>query len=70
LVFIRGFTGILAAGVFSRDTIFDIHLSNRVSILAGVSATLIYGAALLALAIWASGGLRQFKDKYVLFSSE
>jgi len=37
---------------------------GRPGILAGVSATLIYGAALLAVAIWASGGLRQFREKY------
>ncbi len=38
--------------------------SGRPGILTGVSATLIYGAALLAVAIWASGGFRQFRDKY------
>jgi O-antigen/teichoic acid export membrane protein len=37
--------------------------SVRPSILSGVSATLIYAAALLVVAIWASGGLRQLKDK-------
>jgi len=38
--------------------------------LRGVSATLIYAAVLLALIIRASGGLRQFKDKYLLLWSE
>jgi len=37
--------------------------SGRPSILSGLSATLIYAVALLAVAIWASGGLRQLKDK-------
>jgi O-antigen/teichoic acid export membrane protein len=37
--------------------------SGRPGILAGISATLIYAAALLTVAIWASGGLRQLKDK-------
>ncbi len=44
--------------------------SGRPGILTGVSATLIYGAALLAVAIWASGGLRQFRDKYRPLLSE
>jgi len=45
-------------------------LNGRPSILIGVSATLIYGAALLAVAIWASGGPRHFRDKYRLLLSE
>ena len=44
--------------------------SGLPGILRGVSATLIYGAALLAVAIWASGGLRQFRDKYRPLLSE
>ncbi len=44
--------------------------SGRPGILTGVSATLIYGAALLAVAIWASGGFRQFRDKYRPLLSE
>ncbi|HKV64642.1 MAG TPA: flippase [Candidatus Acidoferrum sp.] len=44
--------------------------SGPPSILAAVSATLIYAAALFAVAIWASGGLRQFKDKYRPLLSE
>jgi O-antigen/teichoic acid export membrane protein len=39
--------------------------TNRVGILAGVSATLIYAAALMALTIWVSGGLRQFRAKFL-----
>jgi len=42
----------------------------RPDILTGFSATLIYGAALLAVAVWASGGLRQFRDKYRPLLSE
>jgi O-antigen/teichoic acid export membrane protein len=37
---------------------------------AAVSATLVYGAALLALTILASGGIRQFRNKYRLLWSE
>jgi len=44
--------------------------SGLPGIIRGVSATLIYGAALLAVAIWASGGLRQFRDKYRPLLSE
>jgi O-antigen/teichoic acid export membrane protein len=44
--------------------------TSRVGILTGFSATLIYMIALIALAIWASGGLRQFKEKYFVLLSE
>jgi hypothetical protein len=44
--------------------------ANRVGILTGFSATLIYVAALIALTIWACGGLRQFKEKYFVLLSE
>ncbi len=44
--------------------------TGRPGFLTGVSSTLIYGAALLAVAIWASGGLRQFRDKYRPLLSE
>ena len=44
--------------------------ANRVGILAGFCATLIYVAALIALTIWACGGLRQFKEKYFVLLSE
>jgi O-antigen/teichoic acid export membrane protein len=39
-------------------------------ILAGVSATVIYGAALLALSILACGGIRQFKARFPYAWSE
>ena len=39
--------------------------TGRAGLVTGVSATLIYSGALLALAIWASGGIRQFKDKFL-----
>lgn len=38
---------------------------GRAGFSIGVTATLIYAGALLALAIWMAGGLRQFKDKYL-----
>jgi O-antigen/teichoic acid export membrane protein len=44
--------------------------TSGVGILTGFSATLIYVIALIALAIWASGGLRQFKEKYFVLLSE
>jgi len=44
--------------------------TGRPGILTGVSATLIYGAALFAVAIWTSGGFRQFRDKYRPLLSE
>lgn len=43
---------------------------GRSGLLIGVSATLIYGAALFGLAVWASGGLRQFREKYRPLLSE
>jgi|SRR5215469_538516 len=43
---------------------------GRLGLLTGVSATLIYGAALFGLAVWASGGLRQFLEKYRPLLSE
>ena len=39
---------------------------TRVDILTGFSATLVYLAVLAVLAVWASGGLRQFKEKYLM----
>jgi len=39
--------------------------SGRTNVLTGLSATFIYAVVLLAFAIWASGGLRKFKDKYL-----
>jgi O-antigen/teichoic acid export membrane protein len=45
-------------------TAYLLFSSTQTGILRGVSATGIYSAALIVLAIWASGGLRQFKEKY------
>jgi O-antigen/teichoic acid export membrane protein len=45
-------------------------LAGHPGILTGLSATLIYAAALLVVAIWASGGVRQFRDKYRPLLSE
>jgi hypothetical protein len=39
---------------------------TRVDLLTGFSATLVYLAVLGVLAVWASGGVRQFKEKYLL----
>lgn len=39
---------------------------TRVDLLTGFSATLVYLAVLVVLAVWASGGVRQFKEKYLL----
>jgi O-antigen/teichoic acid export membrane protein len=44
--------------------------ASSVSLLTGFSATLVYVAVLLALAVCASGGFRQFKDKYSSLVSE
>jgi len=38
--------------------------SSQAGILRSVSATAVYSASLIVLSIWASGGLRQFKEKY------
>ncbi|HVH72996.1 MAG TPA: polysaccharide biosynthesis C-terminal domain-containing protein, partial [Candidatus Dormibacteraeota bacterium] len=43
---------------------------GQASLLSGLPATLIYGAALFGLAVWASGGLRQFREKYRPLLSE
>jgi O-antigen/teichoic acid export membrane protein len=51
-------------------TVYLALATNRADILAGVWATLIYGASLLALAIWTSGGPRQFRNKYLPMLSE
>jgi O-antigen/teichoic acid export membrane protein len=45
-------------------------LTSRVGVLTGISATLIYGVVLLVLAIGASGGYRQFREKYLPLHSE
>lgn len=40
--------------------------TNQAGILKGISATAIYFAALIVLTIWTSGGVRQFREKYLL----
>ncbi len=44
--------------------------TNQTGWLRGISATLIYIGALLALSIWVSGGPRQFKEKYLVLLSQ
>jgi O-antigen/teichoic acid export membrane protein len=44
--------------------------SGRFGLLTGISATAIYSGALLVLSIWVSGGVRQFKEKYLVLLSE
>jgi hypothetical protein len=51
-------------------TAFLLLPSTGKGILRGVSATAIYTAALLCLTIWASGGYREFKAKYLLLRTE
>jgi O-antigen/teichoic acid export membrane protein len=51
-------------------TAFLLLPSTGAGILRGVSATAIYTAALLCLTIWASGGYREFKAKYLLLRTE
>jgi O-antigen/teichoic acid export membrane protein len=43
---------------------------GQISLLTGVSASLIYAAALFGLAVWACGGLHQFVEKYRPLLSE
>jgi len=47
-------------------TAYLLFSSTQTGILRGVSAAGIYSAALIVLAIWASGGVRRFRDKYLL----
>jgi len=58
---------IIAAGCMA---VYLAVATNLEAVLRGVSATLIYGAALFALAILASGGPRQFRNKFLLLGSE
>jgi O-antigen/teichoic acid export membrane protein len=51
-------------------TAYLVLPSTQAVILRGVSATAIYSAALIVLAIWASGGVRQFRDKYLSLRTE
>jgi O-antigen/teichoic acid export membrane protein len=43
---------------------------NQTAILRGISAALIYGGSLLAITVWASGGPRRFREKYLVLLSE
>ena len=47
-------------------TVYLALAITRVDILTGFSATLVYLAVLVVLAVWASGGVRQFKEKYLV----
>jgi O-antigen/teichoic acid export membrane protein len=51
-------------------TAYFLLPSSLVGILRGLSATAIYCAALIVLTIWASGGVRQFREKYLLLLTE
>lgn len=51
-------------------TAYFLLPSSRVAILRGVSATAIYCASLVVLAVWASGGVRQFREKYLLLLTQ
>jgi O-antigen/teichoic acid export membrane protein len=51
-------------------TAYLVLPSTQAVILRGVSATAIYSAVLIVLAIWASGGVRQFRDKYLSLRTE
>jgi len=44
--------------------------ADRAGLLTGISATLIYSGALFALTLWVCGGLRQFRDKYLVLLNE
>ena len=43
---------------------------NQTAVLRGVSAALIYGAALLIIMVWFSGGPRRLKEKFLALPSE
>jgi len=73
----RLFCGIPLAQIIWKPIIAGICMtaylllsSTQAGILRSVSATAIYSAALIFLAIWASGGLRQFKEKYLLLLTQ
>jgi len=73
----RLFTGIPVARIIWKPTVAGVCMSayflvpsNRTEILRGATATAIYSAALIVLTIWASGGVRQFRDKYLLLLTE
>jgi len=73
----RLFSGIPLAGIIWKPiiagacmTAYLLLATAQTGIFRGISAAAIYCAALVALAIWASGGLRQFKNKYLLLLTE
>jgi O-antigen/teichoic acid export membrane protein len=73
----RLFSGIAIARIIWKPIVAGVCMtayfllpSNRVGVLRGASATAIYSAALIVLTIWASGGVRQFRNKYLLFLTE
>jgi O-antigen/teichoic acid export membrane protein len=73
----RLFSGIPVARIIWKPIVAGLCMtayfllpSSRDGILKGVSATAIYCGALLVLAIWASGGVRQFREKYLLLLTE
>lgn len=68
----RLFSGIPVAKIIWKPivagfcmTAYFLLPANQAGILRGISAMAVYCTALVALAIGASGGLRQFKDKYL-----
>jgi O-antigen/teichoic acid export membrane protein len=73
----RLFSGIPVARIIWKPIVAGVCMaayfllsSSRAEILRGVSSIAIYSAALIVLTIWASGGIRQFRDKYLLLLTE
>jgi O-antigen/teichoic acid export membrane protein len=73
----RLFSGIPVAKIIWKPIVAGICMtayflfpSNQAGVLRGASATAIYSAALIVLTIWACGGVRQFRDKYLLLLTE
>jgi O-antigen/teichoic acid export membrane protein len=68
----RLFSGIPLARIIWKPSVAGVCMTayfllplSQAGILRGVSAATVYGATLIALTIWASGGLREFKNKYL-----
>ncbi len=73
----RLFSGIPVARVIWKPIVagacmagYFLLPTNQAGILRGVSAAAIYCAALIVLTIWSSGGVRQFREKYLLLLTE
>lgn len=73
----RLFSGIPIAKIIWKPVVAALGMgaylavtTNLTAVVRGVSATLVYGAALFAVAVLASGGFRQFKNKYLLLEPE